>query len=118
MIISRTPYRISFFGGGTDYHTWYQKNGGCVLSTTINHYCYLTCRKLPPFFPEKTRVVWSRIEAVNDHAQIAHPAVRAVLQYLGIEHGVEVHHTGDLPARAGLGSSSAFTVGLLHAMYA
>lgn len=118
MIISRTPYRVSFFGGGTDYHTWYQEHGGAVLSTTINHYCYLTCRNLPPFFPEKSRIVWSRIEHVMDHAEIEHPSVRAVLKYLNVENGMEIHHTGDLPARSGLGSSSSFTVGLLHAMYA
>lgn len=118
MIISRTPYRVSFFGGGTDYHTWYQAHGGSVLSTTINHYCYLTCRNLPPFFPEKSRIVWSKIEQVNEHADIAHPAVRAVLQYMNIENGVEVQHSGDLPARSGLGSSSAFTVGMLNAIYA
>jgi D-glycero-alpha-D-manno-heptose-7-phosphate kinase len=118
MIITRTPYRISFFGGGTDYHTWYQTHGGSVLSTTINHYCYLTCRHLPPFFPEKSRVVWSKIEQVQDHADIQHPAVRAILDYMNIEGGVEIHHTGDLPARAGLGSSSAFTVGLLNAVNA
>lgn len=118
MIISRTPFRISFFGGGTDYHTWYREHGGSVLSTTINHYCYITARFLPPFFAAKSRIVWSRIEMVQDHADIMHPAVRAVLQYLNIENGVEIHHTGDLPARAGLGSSSAFTVGMLNAMYA
>lgn len=118
MIISRTPFRISFFGGGTDYHTWYREHGGAVLSTTINHYCYLTCRPLPPFFAEKSRIVWSRIEQVNDHDEIAHPAVRAVLKHLGVESGVEIHHSGDLPARSGLGSSSTFTVGLLHAVHA
>ncbi len=119
MIISRTPYRISFFGGGTDYHAWYREHGGAVLSTTINHYCYLTCRYLPPFFKEKSRVVWSRIENVMDNADIQHPAVRAVLQYFADEtNGVEVSHSGDLPARSGLGSSSAFTVGLLNSMNA
>lgn len=118
MIISRTPFRISFFGGGTDYHSWYQKHGGAVLSTTINHYCYITARPLPPFFKEKSRIVWSKIEQVMNHEEIAHPSVRGVLQYLGIEHGVEIHHTGDLPARSGLGSSSSFTVGMLNAMYA
>lgn len=118
MIISRTPYRMSFFGGGTDYHTWYREHGGAVLSTTINHYCYLTCRYLPPFFPEKSRIVWSQIEKVNEHAEIAHPAVRSVLEYLNVDNGMEIHHSGDLPARSGLGSSSAFTVGLLNAMYA
>lgn len=118
MIISRTPYRVSFFGGGTDYHTWYNTHGGAVLSTAINHYCYLTCRYLPPFFENKSRIVWSRIEQVSEHAQIQHPAVRAVLEYLHENNGVEIHHTGDLPARSGLGSSSAFTVGLLNAVHA
>jgi D-glycero-alpha-D-manno-heptose-7-phosphate kinase len=119
MIISRTPYRISFFGGGTDYQAWYQVYGGAVLSTTINHYCYLTCRYLPPFFKEKSRIVWSQIEKVMDNSEIVHPAVRAVLQYFANErNGVEVSHSGDLPARSGLGSSSAFTVGLLNAMSA
>lgn len=118
MIISRTPYRISFVGGGTDYHTWYQKHGAAVLSTTINHYCYLQCRILPPFFEHKSRITWSRIEEVMDHGDIQHPAVNAVLNYLKINQGVEINHQGDLPARSGLGSSSAFTVGLLHALYA
>lgn len=118
MIISRTPYRISFFGGGTDYSTWYQHHGGSVLSSTINHYCYLHCRILPPFFTNKSRIVWSKIEEVLEHKDIQHPAVKAVLDYLEIDQGVEISHQGDLPARAGLGSSSAFTVGLLHAMYA
>lgn len=114
MIISRTPYRISFFGGGTDYATRYQKHGGCVLSTSISHYCYLTSRFLPPFFNEKSRIVWSKIEQVIDNADIQHPSVREILKYLNIENGVEIHHTGDLPARSGLGSSSSFTIGLLH----
>ncbi len=118
MIISRTPYRISFFGGGTDYHTWYQTHGAAVLSTSINHYCYLQCRLLPPFFNHKSRVTWSKIEEVAQHADIQHPSVRAVLDYLQIDQGVEISHQGDLPARSGMGSSSAFTVGLLHTMYA
>ncbi len=118
MIISRTPYRISFFGGGTDYHTWYQKHGSAVLSTTINHYCNLTCKFRPPFFDDKYRVVWSKIEEVMQAEDIQHPAVRAVLNLLHINQGVEIHHQGDLPARSGLGSSSAFTVGLLHNLYA
>ncbi len=119
MIISRTPYRISFFGGGTDYRPWYSEHGGAVLSTTINHYCYLTCRYLPPFFQEKSRIVWSQIEKVNDHDEIKHPAVKAVLQhFLGEKNGVEISHSGDLPARSGLGSSSSFTVGLLNSMNA
>lgn len=118
MIISRTPYRISFFGGGTDYHTWYQSHGAAVLSATFNHYCTLTCSYLAPFFEHQSRIVWSKVEEVTDHADIQHPAVRAVLNYLKINHGVTINHQGDLPARSGLGSSSAFTVGLLNAMYA
>ncbi len=118
MIITRTPFRISFFGGGTDYPVWYRENGGAVLSTTIDKYCYLTVRYLPPFFPHKYRIVWSKIELVKDINEILHPAVRAILNYLKIKKGVEVHHQGDLPARSGLGSSSAFTVGLLHSLYA
>lgn len=118
MIITRTPYRISFFGGGTDYHTWYQEHGASVLSTTINHYCYLHCRFLAPFFPHQSRIVWSRVEEVLKHEDIQHPSVKAVLDYLKVNQGIEIHHQGDLPARSGLGSSSAFTVGLLHAIYA
>lgn len=118
MIISRTPFRISFFGGGTDYHPWYQQYGGAVLATTINHYCYLTCRFLPPFFDHRSKIIWSKIEEVNHHADIQHPAVNAILDYLKIEGGIEIHHQGDLPARSGLGSSSTFTVGLLNALYA
>ena len=118
MIISRTPFRISFFGGGTDYPAWYTENKGAVLATTINKYCYITCRYLPPFFEHKFRIVYSKTELVKDISEIQHPAVRASLNYMKIKKGVEIHHDGDLPARSGLGSSSAFTVGLLHSLYA
>jgi D-glycero-alpha-D-manno-heptose-7-phosphate kinase len=118
MIISRTPFRISFFGGGTDYPAWYRDHGGTVLGATIDKYCYLTCRYLPPFFKHRIRVVYSQIENCQAVDEIAHPAVREVLRYLQIDRGVEIHHDGDLPARSGMGSSSAFTVGLLHALYA
>jgi D-glycero-alpha-D-manno-heptose-7-phosphate kinase len=118
MIISRTPFRISFFGGGTDYPEWYRENGGAILAVTIDKYCYISCRFLPPFFDHKTRLAYSHIECVRSNDQIKHPAVRATLKYLGMEEGVEIHHDGDLPARTGLGSSSAFTVGLLHGLYA
>jgi D-glycero-alpha-D-manno-heptose-7-phosphate kinase len=118
MIITRTPFRISFFGGGTDYANWYINNGGKILSSTINKYCYINIRHLPPFFDKRSRIVWSQIETVNLPSEIQHPVVRAGLEYLGIEAGVEVHHDGDLPARSGLGSSSAFTVGFLSALYA
>src|SRR3989339_346521 len=118
MIISRTPFRMSFFGGGTDYPKWFEENGGAVLATTINKYCYISCRYLPPFFEHKSRIIYSIIETVNGVGDIKHPSVREVLKFLKIRDGVEIHHDGDLPARTGLGSSSAFTVGLLNALYA
>ncbi|MBL8735372.1 MAG: kinase [Planctomycetes bacterium] len=118
MIISRTPFRISFFGGGTDYPDWYRQHGGAVLATTIDKYCYLSCRYLPPFFDYRYRVVWSKVENRASIAEIEHPVVRCLLQHMGFERGVEVHHVGDLPARSGMGSSSTFTVGLLHALHA
>ena len=118
MIISRTPFRISFFGGGTDYPAWYLKHGGAVMATTIDKYCYLTCRYLPPFFEHRIRVVYSKVESCQTVDEISHPSVREVLRYLNIDRGVEIHHDGDLPARSGMGSSSSFTVGLLHALYA
>jgi D-glycero-alpha-D-manno-heptose-7-phosphate kinase len=117
MIITRTPFRISFFGGGTDYPRWFQENGGAVLATTINKYCYITCRRLPPFFEHKHRIVYSLIENVKNIDEIKHPAVRAILNWAKVNEGLEIHHDGDLPARSGLGSSSSFTVGLLHALY-
>ena len=117
MIISRTPFRISFFGGGTDYPGWYRQHGGAVLATTIDKYCYLSCRYLPPFFEHRIRLVYSKIENCQTAAEISHPSVREILQYLKIERGIEIHHDGDLPARSGMGSSSAFTVGLLNALY-
>ena len=118
MIVSRTPYRISLFGGGTDFPAWYHRHGGSVIATTIDKYCYLTCRTLPPFFEHKYRVIWSKIEQCCESHEIEHPAVRAVIDFLEFSRGLEVHHQGDLPARSGMGSSSAFTVGLLNAMYA
>jgi D-glycero-alpha-D-manno-heptose-7-phosphate kinase len=117
MIITRTPFRISFFGGGTDFPAWYKLNGGSVLSTTIDKYCYINCRHLPPFFSHKHRIVYSKYEHVNNIDEIIHPAVRETFRFMNITRGIELHHDGDLPARAGLGSSSAFTVGLLHALY-
>lgn len=118
MIISRTPFRVSFFGGGTDYPAWYREHGGAVLATTIDKYSYLTCRFLPPFFEHRTRLTYSKIEHCKTNDEIAHPVVREVLRHLGITRGLEIHCVGDLPARSGMGSSSAFTVGLLHALYA
>lgn len=118
MIITRTPYRISFFGGGTDYPAWYREHGGAVLATTIDKYCYLTCRYLPPFFEHRYRIVYSKIESCNQIDEIQHPSVRETLRFLNLQKGIEVHHDGDLPARSGMGSSSAFTVGLLNSLHA
>jgi D-glycero-alpha-D-manno-heptose-7-phosphate kinase len=118
MIITRTPLRVSFFGGGTDYPAWFREHGGAVLATTIDKYLYLHCRYLPPFFDFRSRIVWSQIEVVQKPDEIKHPAIRGILQWLKIEEGVEIHHHGDLPARTGLGSSSSFSVGLLHALHA
>ena len=118
MIITSTPLRISFFGGGTDYPVWYREHGGAVLSTTIDKACYITCRHLPPFFEYHSRISYSKVENVSRNDAIEHPSVRGCLQFLGIAEGVEVHHVADLPARTGLGTSSAFTVGLLLALYA
>jgi D-glycero-alpha-D-manno-heptose-7-phosphate kinase len=118
MIISRTPFRISFFGGGTDYPEWYAEHGGAVLATTIDKYCYISVRELPPFFDHKFRVVYSLVENVSEIREIQHPAVRGVLDWMKAETGLEIHHDGDLPARSGLGSSSAFTVGLINSIHA
>jgi D-glycero-alpha-D-manno-heptose-7-phosphate kinase len=118
MIITSTPLRISFFGGGTDYPVWYREHGGAVLATAIDKRCYITCRRLPPFFEYHSRVSYSRVENVRRNEEIEHPSVRACLQFMGIDEGVEIHHVADLPARAGLGTSSAFTVGLLLGLYA
>jgi len=118
MIITRTPFRISFFGGGTDFPAWYEENGGAVISTTINKYCYINCRILPPFFEHKHKIVYSKQEIANEIDEIIHPSVRETLRFMHIADGISFHHDGDLPAMSGLGSSSAFTVGLLHALYA
>lgn len=118
MIISRTPFRVSFFGGGTDYPAWFQNNPGAVLCSSINKYCYISCRTLPPFFEHKIQVAWSKIERVKDRMEIQHPSVRETLGFFNEDDGIEIHTDGDLPARSGLGSSSAFTVGLTNALYA
>lgn len=118
MIISKTPLRISFFGGGTDYPDHYEEHGGEVLSTSIDKYVYITVSRLNPLFEHRIRVAYSRTELVRTVDEIVHPAVRHCLSHLGIDEGVEISVTSDLPARSGLGSSSAFTVGLLHALHA
>ena len=117
MIVTRTPFRISFFGGGTDYPIWYRENKGAVLASTIDKYCYITCRYLPPFFEHSSRIVYSKIETVTSISNIQHVSVRKCLEYLSIDQGVEIHHDADLPARTGIGSSSSFTVGLLPSLH-
>jgi len=118
MIITKTPYRISFFGGGTDLNQWFRENGGAVISTSIDKYCYISCRFLPKFFEHKYRFVYSQIEDVIKIEDIKHPAIKGLLNHLNWDKGIELHHDGDLPARSGLGSSSSFTVGMLNALNA
>ena len=116
MIISKTPYRISFFGGGTDYPEWYLKNGGAVLSASIDKFIYISCRKLPPFFKHKYRIAWSINETVKKINQIKHKPTREMLKMFSIKDGLEIHYDGDLPARSGMGSSSVFVVGLMNVL--
>lgn len=117
MIITRTPFRISFFGGGTDYPVYYREHGGQVLSTTINKYCYIQCRYLPPFFDHKYRIRYTHKEESCDINEIKHPSVRECIKVINLDKGIEMVHTSDIPAQSGIGSSSAFTVGLLNALY-
>lgn len=116
MIITKTPYRISFFGGGSDYPEWFNKYYGEVISTTINKYLYISCRQLPHFFKHKFRIVYSKIENVKSINEIKHNAVKQLLNYLKVKNGLEIHYDGDLPSRSGMGSSSCFIVGLLNAL--
>tara|TARA_Y100000590_G_scaffold461534_1_gene623347 strand:- start:4018 stop:4986 length:969 start_codon:yes stop_codon:yes gene_type:complete len=109
---------MSFFGGGTDYPIWYEKHGGRVISATINKYCFITVRYLPPFFKYKHRIRYYKHEEAQTLDEIEHPSVRECAKYLGMERGIEIVHNADLPAQSGLGSSSTFTVGLLNALYA
>jgi len=118
MIISRTPFRISFFGGGTDYPVWYEENKGRVISTAINKYSFITLRELPPFFGYKHRLRYFKREEVGSIDEIEHPSIRECLKYLKIDKQIDLVHHADLPAQSGLGSSSTFTVGMLNACYA
>ncbi len=119
MIITRTPFRISLFGGGTDYPIYYKENGGSVLSTTINKYCYIHCRNLPPFFEYKYRIRYTSREETKTLDEIKHSSVRECIKYVNMNNaGIEMIHTSDIPAQSGMGSSSAFTVGFLNALYA
>ncbi|MBR1420335.1 MAG: kinase [Selenomonadaceae bacterium] len=120
MIITRTPFRISFFGGGTDFPDYYQRaeNGGAVLSTTIDKYVYITCRKLMPYWSYKHQFQYgSAREEVNEIDEIRHPSIRETMRFFNLNYGLDMHYNTDIPARSGMGSSSAFTVGLLNALY-
>ena len=118
MILTKTPYRISFFGGGTDYPQWYLKHGGEVISSTIDKYIYISCRNLPSFFDHKYRLVYSKLEMVKEISKIQHLPIRVILQDMkkNIKKipGLEIHYNGQLPARSGMGSSSSFVVGLIN----
>ena len=117
MIISKTPFRLSLFGGGTDFPSYYLKNGGCVIGGTINKYCYVTARYLPNVFDFKHRIVWSRNETVKNYNEIIHPTVRSVFKFMKIKKGLELHYQADLQKNSGLGTSSSFCVGLFNALY-
>ena len=117
MLISRTPFRVSLFGGGTDYPVWYREHGGSVISLTIDKYCYLTLRYLPPFFDYKYRLRYFKREEVNKIEQIEHNSIKACLKFLNEKKGIDLVHHADLPAQSGLGSSSTFTVSMLHALH-
>lgn len=118
MVITKTPFRISFFGGGTDYPGWYRENGGSVLSTTIDKYAHISCKYLPEIFEYKSRIAYSDIELVKSHDEIKHPVVRESLRLMGVNDGIEIHSFNDLPSKSGLGSSSSFSVGMLNTLYA
>ncbi len=117
MVITKTPFRMSFFGGGTDIPEFFRENGGSVLSTTFDKYCYVTVRHLPPFFDYKTHLTYSRMEYVDTWEEIQHPAIRSAMEYLDM-HNVRLTYESDLPAKSGLGTSSSFVVGMLSSFYA
>ncbi len=117
MIIARTPFRISFFGGGTDFPAFYKEHGGRALLTTVNKYCYISIHELSPFFKHKWRASYAQTELVQSPEEFQHPLIRECLLMSGIQHGLEISHVSDLPGQTGLGTSSSFTVGLLHALH-
>lgn len=117
MIITKTPFRMSFFGGGTDMPSFFNEHGGAVISSTFDKYCYVNVRHLPPFMPYYSELVYSKIERVNRIDDIIHPAIREAMRMLDI-HEIRLTYEGDLPARTGLGTSSTFAVGMLNAFYA
>ena len=117
MIITRTPFRMSFFGGGTDMPDYFRENNGSVISTTFDKYCYVTVRHLPRFFNHKSLLSYSKFEYVNTYDEIEHPAIRNAMKMLDM-HEIRLTYEADLPARSGLGTSSSFAVGMLNAFYA
>jgi D-glycero-alpha-D-manno-heptose-7-phosphate kinase len=117
MIITKTPYRLSLFGGGTDYPTWYNKHPSKCLSAAMAHYCYVHVKQLPPFFDHKIRLAYSKLENINSIDDIEHPSIRECLRHTNFKENISISHDGDLPARSGIGSSSSFTVGLLNALF-
>lgn len=117
MIITKTPFRMSFFGGGTDMEEFFKENGGAVLSTTFDKYCYVNVRHLPRFFEYSTELSYSKTERVTDINDIQHPAIRNAMKMLDM-HEIRLTYEADLPARSGLGTSSSFAVGMLNAFYA
>lgn len=117
MIITRTPFRMSFFGGGTDMQEFYEEYGGSVLSTTFDKYCYVNVRHLPPFFDYKTHLMYSKNEYVSEIDEIKHPLIRETMRFLDMRE-IHLSYDADLPARTGLGTSSSFAVGMLNAFYA
>ena len=117
MVITQTPLRMSFFGGGTDYPAFYEKYGGSVISTTFDKYCYTIVRHLPRFFDYANQITYNIIERTSSVDDIRHPSVREIMKYLDM-HELRISYEADLPARSGLGSSSSFAVGLLNACYA
>ncbi|MCI7036752.1 MAG: kinase [Spirochaetia bacterium] len=117
MIITRTPFRMSFFGGGTDLSGFFNEHGGAVISTTFDKYCYVTVRHLPAFFDYKTHLTYSKTEYVNSYEEIQHPAIREAMKHMDM-HNIRLTYESDLPARTGLGTSSSFAVGMIEAFYA
>jgi D-glycero-alpha-D-manno-heptose-7-phosphate kinase len=116
MIISKTPYRLSLFGGGADYPSWFVSHETKLISAAMANYCYISVKQLPPYFDYVNRVIYSKIESVRTFDEIEHPSVRACLKHLQVPNGISITHDGDLPARSGIGSSSSFTVGLINAL--
>lgn len=117
MIITGTPFRMSFFGGGTDVASFFKEYGGSVISATLDKYCYVNVRHLPRFFQYRTHLTYSRVEEVSSYEEIVHPLIRNAMKFMDM-HDLHLMYDADLPARSGLGTSSSFAVGMLNAFYA